>query len=147
MALTVTGTGGLCMFAGMLILGHIVGSYDLENVLAAGEQVRSHELYTPMLVLILLGALSKSAQFPFHFWLPHAMAAPTPVSSYLHSATMVKAGVFLMARLWPVLSGTDQWFWIVGGAGWPPCCSVAFWPCSSVTSKACWLTPRFRTWV
>ena len=117
MALTVTGTGGLCMFAGMLILGHIVGSYDLENVLAAGEQVRSHELYTPMLVLILLGALSKSAQFPFHFWLPHAMAAPTPVSSYLHSATMVKAGVFLMARLWPVLSGTDQRFWIVGGAG------------------------------
>ena len=117
MALTVTGTGGLCMFAGMLILGHIVGSYDLENVLAAGEQVRSHELYTPMLVLILLGALSKSAQFPFHFWLPHAMAAPTPVSSYLRSATMVKAGVFLMARLWPVLSGTDQWFWIVGGAG------------------------------
>ena len=117
MALTVTGTGGLCMFAGMLMLGHIVGSYDLENVLAAGEQVRAHELYTPMLVLILLGALSKSAQFPFHFWLPHAMAAPTPVSSYLHSATMVKAGVFLMARLWPVLAGTDQWFWLVGGAG------------------------------
>ncbi|MBD7961478.1 MULTISPECIES: monovalent cation/H+ antiporter subunit A [Comamonas] len=117
MALTVTGTGGLCMFAGMLILGHIVGSYDLENVLAAGEQVRAHDLYTPMLVLILLGALTKSAQFPFHFWLPHAMAAPTPVSAYLHSATMVKAGVFLMARLWPVLSGTDEWFWLVGGAG------------------------------
>ena len=117
MALTVTGTGGLCMFAGMLILGHIVGSYDLENVLAAGEQVRAHELYTPMLVLILLGTLTKSAQFPFHFWLPHAMAAPTPVSAYLHSATMVKAGVFLMARLWPVLAGTDQWFWLVGGAG------------------------------
>lgn len=117
MALTVTGTGGLCMFAGMLILGHIVGSYDLENVLAAGEQVRAHDLYTPMLVLILSGALTKSAQFPFHFWLPHAMAAPTPVSSYLHSATMVKAGVFLMARLWPVLSGTDEWFWLVGGAG------------------------------
>ena len=117
MALTVTGTGGLCMFAGMLILGHIVGSYDLENVLAAGAQVRAHDLYTPMLVLILLGTLTKSAQFPFHFWLPHAMAAPTPVSSYLHSATMVKAGVFLMARLWPVLAGTDQWFWLVGGAG------------------------------
>jgi multicomponent K+:H+ antiporter subunit A len=117
MALTVTGTGGLCMFAGMLILGHIVGSYDLENVLAAGAQVRAHDLYTPMLVLILLGALTKSAQFPFHFWLPHAMAAPTPVSAYLHSATMVKAGVFLLARLWPVLSGTDQWFWMVGGAG------------------------------
>ena len=105
------------MFAGMLILGPIVGSYDLENVLAAGEQVRAHSLYLPMLVLILLGTLTKSAQFPFHFWLPHAMAAPTPVSSYLHSATMVKAGVFLMARLWPVLSGTDAWFWLVGGAG------------------------------
>ena len=117
MALTVTGTGGLCMFAGMLILGHIVGSYDLDNVLAAASQVRSHDLYIPMLVLILLGAFTKSAQFPFHFWLPHAMAAPTPVSSYLHSATMVKAGVFLMARLWPVLSGTDAWFWLVGGAG------------------------------
>lgn len=117
MALTVTGSGGLCMFAGMLILGHIVGSYDLENVLAAGAQVRAHDLYTPMLVLILLGALTKSAQFPFHFWLPHAMAAPTPVSAYLHSATMVKAGVFLLARLWPVLSGTDEWFWLVGGAG------------------------------
>ena len=70
-----------------------------------------------MLVLVLLGALTKSAQFPFHFWLPHAMAAPTPVSAYLHSATMVKAGVFLLARLWPVLSGTEAWFWIVGGAG------------------------------
>ena len=117
MALTLTGTGGLCMFAGVLILGHIVGSYDLENILAAGAQVRAHDLYHPMLVLILLGALTKSAQFPFHFWLPHAMAAPTPVSAYLHSATMVKAGVFLLARLWPVLSGTDAWFWLVGGAG------------------------------
>jgi multicomponent K+:H+ antiporter subunit A len=68
-------------------------------------------------VLVLLGAFTKSAQFPFHFWLPHAMAAPTPVSAYLHSATMVKAGVFLLARLWPVLSGTDEWFWLVGGAG------------------------------
>ncbi len=117
MALTVTGGGGLCLFAGVLLLGHIVGSYDLDNVLAAGELVRGHPLYLPALVLIVLGALTKSAQFPFHFWLPHAMAAPTPVSAYLHSATMVKAGVFLLARLWPVLSGTPEWFWIVGGAG------------------------------
>ncbi|MGF7211378.1 multicomponent K+:H+ antiporter subunit A [Skermanella aerolata] len=117
MALTVTATGGLCLFAGVLILGHIVGSYDLDRVLASGDLIRSHQLYLPALVLILLGALTKSAQFPFHFWLPHAMAAPTPVSAYLHSATLVKAGVFLMARLWPVMSGTEEWFWIVGSAG------------------------------
>ena len=117
MALTVTGAGGLCLLAGLLVLGHIVGSYELDTVLAAGAKVRSHPLYTTALVLILLGALSKSAQFPFHFWLPHAMSAPTPVSAYLHSATMVKAGVFLLARLWPVLSGTDEWFWIVTCTG------------------------------
>jgi len=117
MAFTVTATGGLALLAGVLLLGHIVGSLELQEVLAAGDQVRAHPLYTPALVLILLGALTKSAQFPFHFWLPHAMAAPTPVSAYLHSATMVKAGVFLLARLWPVLSGTPEWFWIVGGAG------------------------------
>ncbi|MEG2818730.1 MAG: proton-conducting transporter membrane subunit, partial [Comamonas sp.] len=117
MALTVTGTGGLAMLAGMLVLGHVVGSYDLDNVLAAGQQIRDSHLYLPALVLILMGALTKSAQFPFHFWLPNAMAAPTPVSAYLHSATMVKAGVFLLARMWPVLGDTDAWFWMVGGAG------------------------------
>ena len=117
MALTVTGTGGLCLLAGALVLGHIVGSYDLDRVLAAGELVRGHPLYLTALVLVLLGALTKSAQFPFHFWLPNAMAAPTPVSAYLHSATMVKAGVFLLARMWPVMGGTEPWFWIVGGAG------------------------------
>lgn len=117
MALTITGAGGLALLAGMLMLGHIVGSYELDAVLAAGDRIRAHALYTPMVLLVLLGALSKSAQFPFHVWLPRAMAAPTPVSSYLHSATMVKAGVFLLARLWPALSGTPEWFWIVTGAG------------------------------
>ena len=117
MALMVTGAGGLCLLAGVMLLGHIVGSYDLDKVLAAGDQIRAHSLYPVMLALVLIGALSKSAQFPFHFWLPHAMAAPTPVSAYLHSATMVKAGVFLLARLWPSLSGSEEWFWIVGGAG------------------------------
>ncbi|HEX4986165.1 MAG TPA: monovalent cation/H+ antiporter subunit A [Burkholderiales bacterium] len=117
MALTVTGAGGLCLLAGVLLLGRIVGSYDLDAVLAAGHVVRGHALYPAALGLVVAGALTKSAQFPFHFWLPRAMAAPTPVSAYLHSATMVKAGVFLLARLWPALAGTEQWFWIVGSAG------------------------------
>ncbi|MFK3740664.1 monovalent cation/H+ antiporter subunit A [Massilia sp. TN1-12] len=117
MAFTVTTSGGLCLLAGVLILGHIAGSYELEKVLAAGDAIRAHPLYLPALVLVALGALTKSAQFPFHFWLPHAMAAPTPVSAYLHSATMVKAGVFLLMRLSPALSGTHEWTWIVGGAG------------------------------
>ncbi|PVZ13482.1 MULTISPECIES: monovalent cation/H+ antiporter subunit A [unclassified Pseudomonas] len=117
MALVTTGVGGLCLLVGILVLGQMAGSYELSELLARGQAVREHPWYPLALVLILLGALTKSAQFPFHFWLPRAMAAPTPVSAYLHSATMVKAGVFLLARLWPVLSGSDAWFWIVGGAG------------------------------
>ncbi|HWK64713.1 MAG TPA: monovalent cation/H+ antiporter subunit A [Rhizobiaceae bacterium] len=117
MALIITAIGGFCLLVGLILVGHIVGSYDLEAVLASGERIRSHELYTPALLLIFLGALTKSAQFPFHFWLPNAMAAPTPASAYLHSATMVKAGVFLLARFWPVMAGTDQWFFILGFAG------------------------------
>ncbi|KIC08179.1 monovalent cation/H+ antiporter subunit A [Leisingera sp. ANG-M1] len=117
MALTITGSGGLAMIAGMLMLGHIAGSYDLSVILQNKEAIQSSDLYLPALILILLGAFTKSAQFPFHFWLPHAMAAPTPVSAYLHSATMVKAGLFLMARLWPVLAGTPEWFYIVATTG------------------------------
>jgi len=116
-ALIVTAAGGLCLLAGAILLGQIVGSYDLDRILVAGDVIRAHAWYPALAILFALGTLTKSAQFPFHFWLPHAMAAPTPVSAYLHSATMVKAGVFLLARLWPVLSGTDLWFWIVGGAG------------------------------
>ncbi|MGL4321067.1 MAG: monovalent cation/H+ antiporter subunit A [Paracoccaceae bacterium] len=117
MALAVTGSGGLAMIAGMLILGGIVGSYDLSVILQEKDLIQSSPWYLPALILILLGCFTKSAQFPFHFWLPHAMAAPTPVSAYLHSATMVKAGIFLMARMWPVLAGTDAWFLIVTTAG------------------------------
>ncbi len=113
MALAVTGGGGLALLGGFILLGEIVGSYNLTDILASGDLIRAHDLYLPMLILVLLGAFTKSAQFPFHFWLPNAMAAPTPVSAYLHSATMVKAGVFLLARLFPALSGTSAWFWLV----------------------------------
>ncbi|MFD1747429.1 monovalent cation/H+ antiporter subunit A [Rhizobium helianthi] len=117
MALTITGIGGFCLLIGMLLLGNITGTYDLDKILASGDAIRAHPLYLPTLIFILLGALTKSAQFPFHFWLPNAMAAPTPVSAFLHSATMVKAGVFLLVRLWPALSGTYEWFFLLGIAG------------------------------
>jgi multicomponent K+:H+ antiporter subunit A len=117
MALIVTGTGGLALLAGFLILGEMAGTYRISELLLQGDLIRAHPRYVPALVLILIGAFTKSAQFPFHFWLPRAMAAPTPISAYLHSATMVKAGVFLLARLYPALSGTDFWFFAVSGIG------------------------------
>ncbi len=117
MALAITGAGGLALLGGVLLLGHIVGSYQLSDILLQAELIKNSPYYEVTLVLILLGVFTKSAQFPFHFWLPHAMAAPTPVSAYLHSATMVKAGIFLLARFFPVLSGTETWTWLVGSAG------------------------------
>ncbi len=117
MSLIITGAGGICLLLGFLVLGHIAGGYALDKVLDSGEIIRASPLYTVALFLILIGAFTKSAQFPFHFWLPHAMAAPTPVSAYLHSATMVKAGVFVLILLWPVLSGTDAWYFTVTSVG------------------------------
>ncbi|GGE18866.1 multisubunit potassium/proton antiporter, PhaA subunit /multisubunit potassium/proton antiporter, PhaB subunit [Gemmobacter megaterium] len=117
MALIVTAVGGLCLLVAMLVLGQIVGAYDLDRVLASGDVIRAHPLYPLVLVLFLIGAFTKSAQFPFHFWLPGAMAAPTPVSAFLHSATMVKAGVFLLVRFSPTLGGTELWFFAVTGTG------------------------------
>ncbi len=117
MALAVTGLGGLALLAGALLLGDIAGTFEISELLRRGDIIRAHPHYAAALLLILLGAFTKSAQFPFHFWLPNAMAAPTPVSAYLHSATMVKAGIFLLARLWPALSGTDLWFYAVAGTG------------------------------
>lgn len=117
MALTVTGAGGLALLAGLILLGHTVGSYSLQTVLNSGDIIKASSAYPIILVLVLLGAFTKSAQFPFHFWLPNAMAAPTPVSAYLHSATMVKAGIFLMARFYPALADTDLWFMLVSLTG------------------------------
>jgi multicomponent K+:H+ antiporter subunit A len=117
MALAVTGGGGLALLAGVLVLGQIAGSFDLSVLLTRGDVVRAHTLYPLALGLILLGCFTKSAQWPFHFWLPEAMAAPTPASAYLHSATMVKAGIFLLARLYPVLGGSELFQLIVAPVG------------------------------
>jgi len=111
--LIVTVGGGLALLAGIVMLAIAGGSYELSEILNSGDAVREHALYLPMLILILLGAFTKSAQVPFHFWLPNAMAAPTPVSAYLHSATMVKAGIYLLARLNPSLGGTEVWFTVL----------------------------------
>jgi multicomponent Na+:H+ antiporter subunit A len=116
-ALFVTGAGGLAMLAGFLLLGGVAGTYRISEITLAGDQLQADALYLPILLLILAGAFTKSAQFPFHFWLPGAMAAPTPVSAYLHSATMVKAGVFLLARLHPALGGTEPWFLLLTVTG------------------------------
>ncbi|MEL7967512.1 monovalent cation/H+ antiporter subunit A [Vreelandella neptunia] len=117
MALTVTGAGGLALLAGLLLLGDMAGSFNMGDVLASGDVILADSRYPLMLGLVLLGAFTKSAQFPFHFWLPHAMAAPTPVSAYLHSATMVKAGIFLMARLHPAIAGSELWSVVVSLVG------------------------------
>jgi multicomponent Na+:H+ antiporter subunit A len=108
-ALLVTSLGGLALLAGFLMLGKLGGSFELPVLLGQAEAIRTQSLYKPIFILILIGAMTKSAQFPFHFWLPNAMAAPTPVSTYLHSATMVKAGIYLLARLSPILGGTPLW--------------------------------------
>lgn len=116
-ALVVTGGGGLAMLAGVIVMGNAAGTFSIAEINALEIPMSAHALYPVFLFLILLGAFTKSAQFPFHFWLPNAMEAPAPVSAFLHSATMVKAGVFLMARLHPSLAGHDLWLWTVGPIG------------------------------
>lgn len=116
-ALIVTGGGGLALLAGLLLMGEVAGTWEFSRMLDLGATVQSHPYYLAIFVLVCTGAFTKSAQFPFHFWLPAAMAGPTPVSAYLHSATMVKAGVFLLARLHPVLGGTAVWTGTLGLVG------------------------------
>ncbi|MFN3595911.1 MAG: putative monovalent cation/H+ antiporter subunit A [Rubricoccaceae bacterium] len=116
-ALLVTGGGGLAFLAGVFVLGAAAGSFSLAEITAGGDVVRGSALYVPVVLLVCAGAFTKSAQVPFHFWLPNAMAAPTPVSAFLHSATMVKAGVYLLARLEPALGGTALWTGLLATAG------------------------------
>lgn len=117
MALIVTGAGGLCLLAGSLLLGQAAGTYEISQILLRSDELRGHAWMDAIFVLFALGAFTKSAQFPFHFWLPNAMAAPAPVSAYLHSATMVKLGVYLLARFYPLFSALPLWSWLLIGCG------------------------------
>jgi len=109
MALAITGLGGLSLLAGALVLGSVGGTYSIAQLLNSSTEIAASPYYIPIVIFFFGAAFTKSAQFPFHFWLPGAMKAPTPVSTYLHSATMVKAGVYLLMRFTPVLGSTEMW--------------------------------------
>ncbi len=112
-AMLITVFGGLMLMASLVLLHQVTGTFEINEILKQGDLIRSHDLYIPILILLIIGAFTKSAQFPFHFWLPGAMQAPAPVSAFLHSATMVKAGIFILARLSPALGYTPQWNYIL----------------------------------
>ncbi len=116
-ALSVTGLGGLILLVALIWMGSLAGSFSIGDILNHAGAIRENAFYPAILLLFLAGAFTKSAQFPFHFWLPGAMKAPTPVSAYLHSATMVKAGIFILARFTPVLGDTALWQWSLMGVG------------------------------
>jgi len=116
-ALLITLFGGFSMFLGFLMVAEATGSFSIRHIIAHAALLKEHGLFLPAMLLILLGAFAKSAQFPFYIWLPDAMEAPTPISAYLHSATMVKAGLYLVARLTPAFGGGDVWFWVITAVG------------------------------
>ena len=116
-ALLITGGGGVALLLGVILIFSITGTIDIATLLSSGDMLRDSSLYAVVLILIALASFTKSAQTPFHIWLPDAMSAPTPASAYLHSATMVKAGIYLIARLNPVLGQTELWFWIFSVIG------------------------------
>jgi multicomponent Na+:H+ antiporter subunit A len=116
-SMLITIFGGLAMLAGLIMLAMISDTYSIREMINQAAIFPPHELFIPAMILILLGAFTKSAQFPFSIWLPDAMEAPTPISAYLHSATMVKAGIYLVARLTLIFGGSSEWFWLVSGIG------------------------------
>ncbi|MBM4456839.1 MAG: DUF4040 domain-containing protein [Chloroflexi bacterium] len=116
-SLFITGGGGIALLGGLLFVGSVAGGMDYTTILRSGDVLRGSPLYGVMLSLVAFGAFTKSAQAPAHIWLPDAMTAPTPASAYLHSATMVKAGIYLLARMNPALGETDAWFWLLTGFG------------------------------
>lgn len=116
-SMMITVFGGLAMLGGIILLYIMTGSFSITEIVSQSGDIFNHPLFVPALLCILLGAFTKSAQFPFHIWLPDAMEAPTPVSAYLHSATMVKAGIYLVARLTPVFGESPVWLWLIAGFG------------------------------
>ena len=116
-ALSITGMGGFFLLAGLVLIGNMVGTYQISELIQHRDIILENPQYPLALCLLFLGAFTKSAQFPFHFWLPGAMKAPTPVSAYLHSATMVKAGIYILARFFPILGATELWSYTLMGVG------------------------------